>query len=112
MTDELLPCPFCKAMLTFPIKESPWGEIYLCQGCSTRFVVSAERYNTRPLEDALRKQLAIRDVLIEELIEAGQTLADELPYGANKEIVDEFDALTDEWQVSEYYATVSKKDSE
>lgn len=48
--------------------------------------------------ERLQSKLATRDALIERLVEAGEVLADELPYGANEEIVDTFDALCDEWQ--------------
>jgi hypothetical protein len=50
--------------------------------------------------ERLNSQLATRDALIERLVEAGQELADELPYGVNEEIVNKFDALCDEWEAS------------
>lgn len=49
---------------------------------------------------SLESKLAARNALVERLVEAGQELADELPYGANEEIVNRFDALCDEYQAS------------
>jgi hypothetical protein len=55
MSEELRPCPFCGAM--------PMGQDdrYMCStlGCVMQEdTISAENWNTRPIEDALNKRIA------------------------------------------------------
>lgn len=66
-TSEFRPCPFCGNM---PMKTAT--HTVLCETCHRE--VLPEVWNQRPLEDALRKQLASRDALIERLVDAGENL--------------------------------------
>jgi hypothetical protein len=78
MSDELRPCPFCGSEAIYCNKDgysisSPRGKPFFidyatcddieCMGESIAFKV--DKWNTRPIEDALRKQLdAVNHVLV------------------------------------------------
>lgn len=97
MSEELRPCPFCEANDWRFNAYFSGAAIYQCGGCGT--IVDGSVINARPLEDALQTRIAELEALIERLVEAGQTLADSLPYsGENEEPVNEFDAICDEYR--------------
>ena len=58
--NELLPCPFCGASVSNIEDEG----ILLCSGCGFYYVITEpiaeaiEHWNSRPIEDALRKEIA------------------------------------------------------
>lgn len=63
MSDELKPCPFCGFERPHFMEEGHW--IYMaCESCgcggpvSTQMRDPSDNWNTRPLEDALRAELA------------------------------------------------------
>jgi hypothetical protein len=60
MSEELKPCPFCRseAHRYYPIMQHDDTEFYCCSNddCIEPVLIK-ELWNTRPLEDALRKQL-------------------------------------------------------
>lgn len=67
MTDGLKPCPFCGNTTS----DHKHGD-----ECWFRVIYKSKQerensWNTRPIEDKLRAQLAERDALIERLVEAG-----------------------------------------
>lgn len=58
MTNELKPCPFCgSSPLVLP---GHTGDLARCSnvGCAARGIVPIEVWNTRPIEDELRAEIA------------------------------------------------------
>lgn len=57
MNDELKPCPFCGNN----VARNAWGNLH-CLNCNYTYYITYERHddwwNTRPIEDALRSELA------------------------------------------------------
>ena len=88
--NELKPCPFCggEAITTaffdaddfdyMPIEVNDCDAEVTCENerCINGWYLSPKAWNTRPIEDALRAQLAARDALMERLVEAGHLLCD------------------------------------
>lgn len=91
VSDELKPCPFCG--IVPQIDGDPNSEDYVhghnlgfvecrnnnCPIAGAYFSASTQKeatamWNTRPIEDALRAQLAARDAVIERLMEAGNDM--------------------------------------
>ena len=97
---ELKPCPFCgqEAEESF----AGGGNIACgnrdCQAGMLMLYPSV--WNTRPIEDALRAQLAERDALIERLVEAGDVVNYEYIqlWGLSNDKSDAWDKLVSEWQ--------------
>lgn len=95
---ELKPCPFCgkKRHLRFePFEGSTDTGIVVCIcGASYTTIEQGADWNTRPIEDDLRKRIAELEALVERLIEAGNwTMTNEL---------DEIRHLLEEFAMSIY----------
>ena len=76
MSEILKPCPFCggKNVLSTELQDGlPF--IAYCQ-CGAEN--EAENWNTRPLEDELRKRIAELEELVDELVDSGDNLFDSL----------------------------------
>jgi len=61
MSDELKPCPFCKAEMKLDHELTHWGDaaIHPVNGCDVfPFAFDVKAWNARPLEDALSAELA------------------------------------------------------
>ena len=74
-SSNLRPCPFCGAM---PIGHD---DRYMCStpGCVMQEdTISAENWNTRPIEDALNARIAELEELVDELVDSGDNLFDSL----------------------------------
>ena len=76
---ELKPCPFCGSEQPQDSKDDgnvpyEFGMSRSCNSCSAAVNLG---WNTRPIEDALRVQLARRDALIERLVEVGNDIVEE-----------------------------------
>ena len=107
MTDKMKACPFCGKDMQ---RRDCDGEDYTvwCANCGAigpnalTEKRADEMWNIRPLEDALRKQLASRDALIKQMIEAG----DAVYRWNNYEDGQAWDSL-----VAEYRATVSRTEN-
>ena len=58
MSDELKPCPFCGGVpnsSTERVGHSTWLTFVKCETCA--FDMQMSKWNTRPIEDALRTEL-------------------------------------------------------
>ena len=70
---KLKPCPFCNAKAKLETHSSGVHPTVLCTECDTEMSVAygvpavIRDWNTRPIEDALRTELAHKDELIEAL---------------------------------------------
>ena len=80
MSDELKPCPFCGnqsiEMADRETNSGVWFRYPVCYFCGVSCEY-AKRWNTRPLEDALRAELAAKDAEIARLKEEVATLEDQ-----------------------------------
>ncbi len=79
---ELKPCPFCGSKNTtldyFEIScPQELGTLVLCGDCGSYSTV--DRWNTRPIEDALNKRIAELEEFIGKLIEAGESEDSPMP---------------------------------
>jgi len=93
---ELIPCPFCggKNVLSTELQDGlPF--IAYCQ-CGAEN--EAENWNNRPIEDELRKRIAELEGFINQLIEAGELLAECSDYEGGKIA---WDALVKDWKERE-----------
>ena len=70
---ELKPCPFCGGT---KICTEKGINLNYCDNCSAESNV--ERWNARPIEDALNKRIAELEALVDELVNIGDNLFDSL----------------------------------
>lgn len=61
MSDEIKACPFCGKQAVIWFKNTPSGDMVACNNSGCAFCqepIRIDRWNTRPIEDELREQLA------------------------------------------------------
>lgn len=68
---EMKPCPFCGSDNVK--SEEPLGIIY-CWYCGADMATDLDEWNTRPIEDDLRKRIAELEAMVDKLIEAGEVM--------------------------------------
>ena len=69
-TEELRPCPFCGEQVFTPFVASLDDGYAHCIFCGAK--MQRSRWNTRPIEDDLRKRIAELKEFIDQLIETGE----------------------------------------
>lgn len=75
MSEELKPCPFCGDMPASMKAELDGKKRYGCKNCTPNLWYTPERWNTRPIEDALNARIAELEAENERL---SQLLHDEM----------------------------------
>jgi len=90
--NTLKPCPFCGGT---KICTEKGINLNYCDNCSAESNV--ERWNARPIEDALNKRIAELEALVERLIEAGNWLNAMHEDGV---FVDELNAARTSWKLA------------
>jgi NMD protein affecting ribosome stability and mRNA decay len=99
MSEELRPCPFCGGT---NICTEKGINLNYCDNCSAESNV--ERWNARPIEDALNKRIAELENFINQLIEAGNEMQswrrNVNAYNASR-AYDYWDTITAEWKESQ-----------
>jgi len=77
---ELKPCPFCGKENTVAgsTERMILGWWYACEDCfeNRKGGVYEDRWNTRPIEDALNARIAELEAFVDQLIEVGQMIAE------------------------------------
>lgn len=97
---EFKPCPFCGVNDWQYHSHFSGATIRQCGECGT--IVDEGVIDTRPIEDALNSRIVELKVFIDQLIEAGDDIADDYcndtltPYGL--QIVNNWQALIKDWK--------------
>ena len=98
---DMKPCPFCGKE---PAIHSYFASCVNddCEQSDYWTGLEVDAWNTRPIEDALRVQLAARDALIERLVEVGNDIVEEaqLQEPDVQELRDNWRVLIAEWKAS------------